>query len=206
MTRSVCLIYWVLCRMMVCMVLSFVLAWLPLNLINLSRDFYGVSSLFSILFALCHVIAMTSAVWNPVIYSWFNPQLRTTIKGVLKKTPRDMPLQQRVWVKILWYREGTIMISAPNHLKHLQFTISSLSWIVKVPQCRLFVYRLHRCRSNKSSCCLSPTTKMISSEKERSLLNLNSFEEISRINSLSSPNWFQVSCNHHNMNKEPVFT
>ncbi|VDN21540.1 unnamed protein product [Gongylonema pulchrum] len=83
-------------RMMVCMVLSFVLAWLPLNLINLSRDFYGVSSLFSILFALCHVIAMTSAVWNPVIYTWFNPQLRTTIKGILKKAPHDMPLHQRI--------------------------------------------------------------------------------------------------------------
>uniref|UniRef100_A0A915PIA5 G-protein coupled receptors family 1 profile domain-containing protein n=1 Tax=Setaria digitata TaxID=48799 RepID=A0A915PIA5_9BILA len=78
-------------RMMVCMVLSFVLAWLPLNLINLSRDFYGVSSLFSIMFALCHVIAMTSAVWNPVIYTWFNPQLRST------KTQHNIALQQRTY-------------------------------------------------------------------------------------------------------------
>ncbi|VDM96408.1 unnamed protein product [Thelazia callipaeda] len=82
-------------RMMVCMVLSFVFAWLPLNLINLFRDFYGVSSLFSILFALCHVTAMTSAVWNPIIYSWFNPQLRNTIRNIIQKTPHDILLQRR---------------------------------------------------------------------------------------------------------------
>ncbi|VDM30162.1 unnamed protein product [Toxocara canis] len=70
-------------RMMVCMVLGLVLAWLPLNLINLSRDFNGVNAWFSAMFAFCHVIAMTSAAWNPVIYSWFNPQLRTTLKSMM---------------------------------------------------------------------------------------------------------------------------
>lgn len=33
----------------------------------------------------CHVVAMTSAVWNPIIYSWFNPLFRDTVKTAFKK-------------------------------------------------------------------------------------------------------------------------
>uniref|UniRef100_A0A0M3HG99 G_PROTEIN_RECEP_F1_2 domain-containing protein n=1 Tax=Ascaris lumbricoides TaxID=6252 RepID=A0A0M3HG99_ASCLU len=80
-------------RMMVCMVLGLVLAWLPLNLINLSRDFNGVTAWFSTIFAFCHVIAMTSAAWNPVIYSWFNPQLRMALKSIMA---RSTPTSERL--------------------------------------------------------------------------------------------------------------
>ncbi|KAH7721901.1 NPR-3 protein [Aphelenchoides avenae] len=52
-------------RMMISMVFFMVLAWLPMNLINLWRDFdasEGVSEWYSLIFAACHVVAMTSAV------------------------------------------------------------------------------------------------------------------------------------------------
>uniref|UniRef100_A0A7E4W7N6 G_PROTEIN_RECEP_F1_2 domain-containing protein n=1 Tax=Panagrellus redivivus TaxID=6233 RepID=A0A7E4W7N6_PANRE len=75
-------------RMMVAMVGGLVLAWLPMNLINLWRDFSTpdkVSQWYSLVFAGCHVVAMTSAVWNPIIYSWFNPQFRDTVRKALRR-------------------------------------------------------------------------------------------------------------------------
>lgn len=81
--------------MMLSMVMGLVLAWLPMNLINLWRDFDNSekhSSWFSIIFALCHVSAMTSTVWNPIIYSWFNPQFKSTVL----RSIRDKRVQARV--------------------------------------------------------------------------------------------------------------
>uniref|UniRef100_A0A914RQR0 G-protein coupled receptors family 1 profile domain-containing protein n=1 Tax=Parascaris equorum TaxID=6256 RepID=A0A914RQR0_PAREQ len=100
-------------RMMVCMVLGLVLAWLPLNLINLSRDFNGVFAWFSTIFAFCHVIAMTSAAWNPVIYSWFNPQLRMALKSIMARsaaTSERVHIPHRRTIKTIFchlLRKGT---------------------------------------------------------------------------------------------------
>ncbi|KAL6738365.1 hypothetical protein Aduo_011920 [Ancylostoma duodenale] len=71
-------------RMMIAMVLGFIFAWMPLNAINLYRDLGSSvnSPWFSTVFALCHVLAMTSAALNPVIYSWFNPQFRSAIQSL----------------------------------------------------------------------------------------------------------------------------
>lgn len=73
--------------MMLSMVMGLILTWLPMNLINLWRDFdnsENSSSWFSLIFALCHVSAMTSTVWNPIIYSWFNPQFSTILRSIRK--------------------------------------------------------------------------------------------------------------------------
>uniref|UniRef100_A0A1I7WMX8 G_PROTEIN_RECEP_F1_2 domain-containing protein n=1 Tax=Heterorhabditis bacteriophora TaxID=37862 RepID=A0A1I7WMX8_HETBA len=74
-------------RMMIAMVLGFIFAWMPLNSINLYRDWSTFTNKpwFSTVFALCHVSAMTSAVLNPVIYSWFNPQFRASIKSLFHR-------------------------------------------------------------------------------------------------------------------------
>ncbi|UMM28741.1 hypothetical protein L5515_011443 [Caenorhabditis briggsae] len=73
-------------RMMIVMVVGFVLAWMPFNAVNLYRDLFGISTTkwYSTVFALCHVCAMCSAVLNPIIYSWFNPQFRTSITTLFK--------------------------------------------------------------------------------------------------------------------------
>lgn len=73
--------------MMIAMVGGLVLAWLPMNLINLWRDFVpsnNFSTWYTLIFATCHVVAMTSAIWNCVIYSWFNPQFKETLLEALK--------------------------------------------------------------------------------------------------------------------------
>uniref|UniRef100_A0A8R1HQG5 G_PROTEIN_RECEP_F1_2 domain-containing protein n=1 Tax=Caenorhabditis japonica TaxID=281687 RepID=A0A8R1HQG5_CAEJA len=74
--------------MMIVMVVGFVLAWMPLNAVNLYRDLFGISTTkwYSTVFALCHVCAMCSAVLNPIIYSWFNPQFRTSITALFRGT------------------------------------------------------------------------------------------------------------------------
>ncbi|CAI4231834.1 unnamed protein product [Auanema sp. JU1783] len=75
-------------KMMIVMVLGFIFAWVPINCINLYRDListFTVTTWFSMVFALCHVTAMMSAVLNPVIYSWFNPQFRSAIQSVFQR-------------------------------------------------------------------------------------------------------------------------
>ncbi|ETN76906.1 7 transmembrane receptor [Necator americanus] len=79
-------------RMMIAMVLGFIFAWMPLNAINLYRDLGSSvgSPWFSTVFALCHVLAMTSAALNPVIYSWFNPQFRSAIQSLCRGQRKSM--------------------------------------------------------------------------------------------------------------------
>ena len=92
--------------------MGLVLAWLPMNLINLWRDFndVGSSEWYSLIFALCHATgflilcfmteifyftAMTSAVWNPIIYSWFNPQFKQTLRSSLKARERRITVKRQ---------------------------------------------------------------------------------------------------------------
>ncbi|CAD6190738.1 unnamed protein product [Caenorhabditis auriculariae] len=75
-------------RMMIVMVLGFIVAWMPLNAINLYRDLtnFTQTQWYSTVFGLAHVCAMCSAVLNPIIYSWFNPQFRTSITALFSRT------------------------------------------------------------------------------------------------------------------------
>lgn len=71
-------------RMMTVMVLLFALAWSPMLFVNLLRDFNVAASFingenFNLVFAVCHIASMTSIIWNPLIYSWFNEPFRTAI-------------------------------------------------------------------------------------------------------------------------------
>ncbi|KAI6221934.1 G-PROTEIN-RECEP-F1-2 domain-containing protein [Aphelenchoides fujianensis] len=82
-------------RMMVTMVAALVLTWLPLNFINLWRDFAPsefVSTWYTVFFAGCHVLAMCSAVANVVIYSWFNPQFKETLMQIVDRQRSRSPL------------------------------------------------------------------------------------------------------------------
>ncbi|GMS95765.1 hypothetical protein PENTCL1PPCAC_17940, partial [Pristionchus entomophagus] len=75
-------------RMMVYMVGGLFVAWMPLNLINLYRDFFEITSFgawYTTVFATCHVIAMMSGIVNPLIYSWFNPAFRTAVENVIRR-------------------------------------------------------------------------------------------------------------------------
>uniref|UniRef100_A0A915A8Y1 G-protein coupled receptors family 1 profile domain-containing protein n=1 Tax=Parascaris univalens TaxID=6257 RepID=A0A915A8Y1_PARUN len=62
--------------LLMCVVIMFAVAWLPLNVFHVLNTF-GIVKGFSVpLFALCHVIAMGSACLNPVSYAFFNHNFR----------------------------------------------------------------------------------------------------------------------------------
>ena len=56
----------------------FGISWLPLNILNIVVDLLGIadSARFRIIFAVCHMIGMSSACSNPLLYGWLNDNFR----------------------------------------------------------------------------------------------------------------------------------
>ncbi|XP_067129415.1 neuropeptide Y receptor type 6-like [Centruroides vittatus] len=80
----------------------FAASWLPWNVVNLVADFHPTSmSAYNLYlsFAVCHIIAMTSATSNPILYGWLNTNIRRellrfghsvgTVLSSLKSTNSD---------------------------------------------------------------------------------------------------------------------
>ncbi|PAV74090.1 hypothetical protein WR25_22584 [Diploscapter pachys] len=67
-------------RMFIAMVIAFVVSWLPSLTYNLLRDYEllpdSVTSQEFLVGVATHCTAMTSTVWNPLLYAALNPQLR----------------------------------------------------------------------------------------------------------------------------------
>uniref|UniRef100_A0A914XPN2 G-protein coupled receptors family 1 profile domain-containing protein n=1 Tax=Plectus sambesii TaxID=2011161 RepID=A0A914XPN2_9BILA len=69
---------------LILMVVAFVGSWLPLTIVNLLRDFnlniafLNKQMYFSLLNV--HAIAMTSIVWNPMLYFWMSKRHRRALK------------------------------------------------------------------------------------------------------------------------------
>ncbi|KAL4702217.1 hypothetical protein ACJJTC_004623 [Scirpophaga incertulas] len=73
-------------RMLIAMVAIFGLSWLPLNLINISSDFYSFAedwTYYMVLFFVAHFIAMSSTCYNPFLYAWLNENFRKEFKQIL---------------------------------------------------------------------------------------------------------------------------
>lgn len=73
-------------RMLIAMVAIFGLSWLPLNVINISSDFYSITEdwkYYMILFFVAHFIAMSSICYNPFLYAWLNENFRKEFKQIL---------------------------------------------------------------------------------------------------------------------------
>ncbi|XP_055929814.1 neuropeptide F receptor-like [Argiope bruennichi] len=62
--------------------------WMPWNIFNLIADFYpncmSGENLYTA-FLVCHIIAMTSTTTNPILYGWFNSNIRREIISVKDK-------------------------------------------------------------------------------------------------------------------------
>lgn len=65
----------------------FACSWLPWNVLNLMADFEiwpnnMPADHFSLAFALCHLLAMSSSVTNPILYGWFNSNVRRELRQI----------------------------------------------------------------------------------------------------------------------------
>jgi len=73
-------------RMLIAMVAIFVCCWLPLNVMNLTVEYYqelAEWNYFLLLFFSAHVIAMSSTVYNPFLYTWMNESFKKEFKKVI---------------------------------------------------------------------------------------------------------------------------
>lgn len=73
--------------MLVSIAVIFGVSWLPLNLYNLFSDIFmtGVSNTQSMLvtYAVCHMMGMSSACSNPLMYGWLNDNFRKEFREIL---------------------------------------------------------------------------------------------------------------------------
>ncbi|XP_066967300.1 neuropeptide F receptor-like [Macrobrachium rosenbergii] len=65
--------------LLIAIALIFCLSWLPLNLYNLIVDFYNPfesTENMLVVYAVCHMMGMSSACSNPLMYGWLNENFR----------------------------------------------------------------------------------------------------------------------------------
>ncbi|XP_017461150.1 PREDICTED: prolactin-releasing peptide receptor-like, partial [Rhagoletis zephyria] len=68
--------------MLICMVVCFVLSWAGLNIYNLLMDFVKLQH-NTTAFLVLHVIAMSSVIYNPILYGVLNENFRKEFKAIL---------------------------------------------------------------------------------------------------------------------------
>lgn len=73
-------------RMLIAMVTIFGISWLPLNLINMTNDFFIDTvqwKYYHLSFFMAHSLAMSSTCYNPFLYAWLNEHFRKEFKLLL---------------------------------------------------------------------------------------------------------------------------
>lgn len=72
--------------LLISIALIFGISWLPLNLFNLFADLYltdSVSQDMMVAYAICHMMGMSSACSNPLLYGWLNDNFRKEFNELL---------------------------------------------------------------------------------------------------------------------------
>lgn len=71
--------------LLVSIAIIFGISWLPLNLFNLLADLWGsrVTHNMIVGYAICHMIGMSSACSNPLLYGWLNDNFRKEFYDLL---------------------------------------------------------------------------------------------------------------------------
>ncbi|TKR86748.1 hypothetical protein L596_011273 [Steinernema carpocapsae] len=81
---------------LILMVVVFMASWLPLTIVNILRDFgigfFEVQMYFKLLNV--HAIAMTSIVWNPLLYFWMSKRHRKALKEEMFSSRQKNNAQQ----------------------------------------------------------------------------------------------------------------
>ncbi|CAF3803464.1 unnamed protein product [Rotaria magnacalcarata] len=71
-------------RMLIAMVVIFAICWLPLNIVHMVAEFHRSQlSHYKVLFLSTHVIAMSSTIYNPFLYSWLNDNFRKEFQKIV---------------------------------------------------------------------------------------------------------------------------
>ncbi|XP_023345656.1 neuropeptide F receptor, partial [Eurytemora carolleeae] len=83
-------------RMLIAMVIIFGTSWFPINLINLVGDLVNLEcwEYYYFTFFICHVGAMSSTCYNPILYGWLNSSFRTEFSRILPCLKSDTPVEQ----------------------------------------------------------------------------------------------------------------
>ncbi|THD22841.1 Neuropeptide Y receptor invertebrate [Fasciola hepatica] len=76
---------------LIAMVVIFVICWIPLNALLIAMDVLSEgqtkvvnnSKYFTLMFLMCHLIAMSSAVYNPFLYAWMNENFKKEVRRIL---------------------------------------------------------------------------------------------------------------------------
>ena len=71
-------------RMLIAMVVIFAICWLPLNIVHMVAEFHRSElTHYKVLFLSTHVIAMSSTIYNPFLYSWLNDNFRKEFQQII---------------------------------------------------------------------------------------------------------------------------
>lgn len=96
--------------LLISIALIFGISWLPLNIFNTVADIHTFedTQTFRIIFAVCHMAGMSSAVSNPWLYGWLNENFRKEFKEIFSlccsccpttRSGTDLPGNQRKKIK-----------------------------------------------------------------------------------------------------------
>uniref|UniRef100_A0A915PTY6 G-protein coupled receptors family 1 profile domain-containing protein n=1 Tax=Setaria digitata TaxID=48799 RepID=A0A915PTY6_9BILA len=97
--------------LLICVVIVFAVAWLPLNVFHVLNTFEIVE--FSVpIFAMCHLVAMGSACLNPVSYAFFNQNFRQQFIMFYEVAIRK-PQQIFGWATPVGYKRNRIKYNRP---------------------------------------------------------------------------------------------
>ncbi|XP_076040341.1 neuropeptide F receptor-like [Oratosquilla oratoria] len=98
--------------------LIFCLSWLPFNVYNLVVDFYNPfgedTETMHIAYAICHMMGMSSACSNPLLYGWLNDNFRKEFieigNLIFPCCPMPPPVKDRIRV-----RNASVVSHEANH-------------------------------------------------------------------------------------------
>ncbi|XP_064466082.1 neuropeptide F receptor-like isoform X1 [Ornithodoros turicata] len=85
--------------LLISITLIFGISWLPLHILNIVADvapsIFASNAQFRILFACCHMVSMSSACSNPLLYGWLNDNFRKEFKEIFASCCGSAALRRR---------------------------------------------------------------------------------------------------------------
>ncbi|XP_037077138.1 neuropeptide F receptor-like [Pollicipes pollicipes] len=79
--------------LLVAIALIYAISWIPLNICNLVSDFVSFRDMeqMRVVYAVCHMIGMSSACSNPILYGWLNDNFRKEFVDILQRATPCLP-------------------------------------------------------------------------------------------------------------------